>query len=911
MRRSLLGVLAVFATTAAVAQPPGTPLPQPRISSVFPMGLRQGTAVEVTVTGTDLDDAAGLTFSHPGFKATVVVPPEPKVDPKAKADPKVVKPNPKKGPPPTSVKFEVTADKSVPAGRYDLRVVNAFGVSNPRLFTVGVLPEVNEVEPNEEATNLSYPAAVTGAASLAVPPKAVPHAQRVALGTTVNGILASATDVDYSVFFGKAGQRVLAHCATSSIDSRARPMVELFDAAGVRLAQNRNAVENDALADATLTADGDYYVRVTEFAYQQGGPDYFYRLTLSAGPWIDAVFPPVVNPGTTTPVTVYGRNLPGGKVVPGLTLDGKPVEAVTTTVTAPADGAALTFRGRVASLSGVQDGFEFRLPAALDPAGLSNAVVVFLSPAKVVLEGAAKHASPETAEAIPVPCDIVGRIDRRYDRDFYKFAAKKGDVYILEAVAERLGSDADLSLRLRDEAGKELAGELDDDPDTLSPTSFYTRNGDPPAFKFTAPADGTYTVLVSSIDSNVNFGPRCFYRLRVSVPAPDFRVVAMARSRELPATVLALADGETAFDVFVSRRDGFSGPVTVTATGLPAGVTAAPVTVGGTSRYGTLVVSAAGKLADAATPVTVTATATIDGKPVSRVARPASIVWGVPGQQNTPTITRLDQQLLLVTRGTKSQLRLTTDLAGVVVKTKGKDGKDLDEKPTGPIFLKPGDKLTLPLKVLWQGEGPRENPVTIVAEATQAVANNNSGVTLNNGQPLTVAKDKAEAAVTLDVKPTTPPGLYTVSLRGETAVNFLRDPTQKDKKTVAAVAAYAPPLSVTVLPVALVKVTVTAPAGGIKAGATGEVTVRVERLNDFAGELKVNVALPKDTKGVTVADGVIAAKADEVKLLVTVANDYKPGGLPNLPVTVTGTVHDKFPLVAESKVTLTVTAAAK
>ena len=910
MRRSLLGALGLFVGTAALAQPPGTPLPQPRITSVFPMGLRQGTAVEVTVTGTDLDDAAGLTFSHPGFKATVVVPPEPKLDPKVKVDPKAVKPNPKKGPPPTSVKFEVTADKAVPPGSYDLRVVNAFGVSNPRLFTVGVLPEVNEVEPNEEAFTLNNPAAVTGAASLAVPPKNVPHAQRVALGTTINGVLASATDVDYSVFFGKAGQRVLAHCATSSIDSRARPMVELFDGAGVRLAQNRNAVENDALADATLAADGDYYVRVTEFAYQQGGPDYFYRLTLSTGPWIDAVFPPVVNPGTATPVTVYGRNLPGGKVAPGLTLDGKPVEAITTTVTAPADGTALTFRGRVASLSGVQDGFEFRLPAALDPAGQSNAVLVFLSPAKVVLESSGKHGSPETAEAIPVPCDVAGRIDRRYDRDFYKFAAKKGDVYVLEAVAERMGSDADLSLRLRDDKGKELAGELDDDPDSLSPTSFFTRNGDPPAFKFTAPADGTYTVLVSSIDSNVNFGPRCFYRLRVSLPAPDFRVVAMARSRELPATVLALAEGETAFDVFVSRRDGFNGPVTVTASGLPAGVTAAPVTLGGTSRYGTLVVSAAGKTADTQGPVTVTATATIDGKPVSRVARPASIVWGVPGQQNTPTVTRLDQQLLLVTRGTKSQLRLTTDLAGAVVKTKGKDGKDLDEKPTGPIFLKPGDKLTLPLKVLWQGEGPRENPVAILAEATQP-SGGNVGVTLNAGQPLTVAKDKAEAVVTLDVKPNTPPGLYTVTLRGETAVNFLRDPTQKDKKTVAAVAAYAAPLSVTVLPVALVKVTVTPPAGGVKAGAAGEVTVRVERLNDFAGELKVSVALPKDTKGVTVADGVIAAKADEVKLAVTVAKDFKPGGLPNLPVTVTGTVHEKFPLVAESKLTLVVTAAAK
>ena len=703
---------------------------------------------------------------------------------------------------------------------------------------------------------------------------------------------------------------MLVHCATSAIDSRARPLVELFNAAGKRLAENRNAVENDALADAVLPADGDYFVRVAEFAYQQGGPDFFYRLTLSTGPWIDAVFPPVVNPGSTTPVTVYGRNLPGGKVVPGLTLDGRPVEAITTTVTAPKDATALTFRGRVAPPLGLQDGFEYRLPAALDPAGQSNAVLVFLSPAKIVLEGAARHDRPETAEAVAVPCDVVGRIGRRYDRDCYKFAAKKGDVYVLDAVAERMGSDADLSLRLRDDKGKELAGELDDDPDTLHPTGFFTRTGDPAPFKFTAPADGTYTVLVSSIDANVNFGPRCFYRLRIGVPAPDFRLVAMARSRELPATVLALADGETAFDVFVARRDGFAGPVAVSASGLPAGVTVKPLTVSGTSRWGTLVVSTAGKPADFEGSVTITGTATLDGKPVTREARPASIVWGVPGQQNVPTIARLDQQTLLVVRGAKSPFRLTADVAGIVVKTKAKDGKEVDEKPTGPIFVKPGDKLTVPLKVLWQSPDARENPVNVLAEPTQPNPNA-AGVTVNNNQPFGIAKDKTDAALTLDVKANAVPGLSTISLRGETTINYLRDPAQKDKKVVTTVAAFAAPFTVTVLPLALVKVTVVPPAGALKPGTTGEVTVRVERLNDFAGELKVSVALSKEAKGVTVADGVIPAAAAEVKLLVTVAKDAKPGPLANLPVTVTGTVHDKFPISTEAKLTLVVAAAGK
>src|SRR5687767_9502490 len=44
-------------------------LPVARLTSVFPLGGRQGTQVIVTVGGADLDDASGLRFSHPGITA--------------------------------------------------------------------------------------------------------------------------------------------------------------------------------------------------------------------------------------------------------------------------------------------------------------------------------------------------------------------------------------------------------------------------------------------------------------------------------------------------------------------------------------------------------------------------------------------------------------------------------------------------------------------------------------------------------------------------------------------------------------------------------------------------------------------------------------------------------------------------
>ena len=79
-----VALVALLLGSVAIAQPPQNALPQPRITSVFPMGAKFGTTVELTVNGTDLDDASALFFSHPGLSGEIVALPVPKVDPKAK-----------------------------------------------------------------------------------------------------------------------------------------------------------------------------------------------------------------------------------------------------------------------------------------------------------------------------------------------------------------------------------------------------------------------------------------------------------------------------------------------------------------------------------------------------------------------------------------------------------------------------------------------------------------------------------------------------------------------------------------------------------------------------------------------------------------------------------------------------------
>lgn len=871
-RRLSAAALGVLLALPALAQPPQNVLPQPRVSSILPMGAKGGTAVELTVTGTDLDDPTGLLFSHPGITAEFIPPPEPKPDPTKKDPPK---PAPKG--PVVKHKYKVTVPADAPTGTHDLRLVTKYGVSNARAFVVGTLPETVETEKSNDD---------------------VPDAQKLELNSTVNGSIANTADVDYYSFTGKANQRVLVHCRTSSIDSRCRPQVEVYDAAGKRLGGNRGYKENDALADITLPADGDYLVRVFEFAYQSGSADHFYRLTVSTGPWVDAVFPNVVNPGKPTPATVFGRNLPGGKKV-----EGTEFESLAVTITPPADAARdrLAVREVLAPPQALQDGFEFRLPGAL------NAVPVFFTDATIHLEKDAGNEKPDTAEAIPVPCDVIGTIGKRYDKDWFGFEAKKGDVLHFELFADRLGSGVDTFFVVKNATGNmgNVVEEQDDDQDSLHPQTFFTRNGDPAAAKFTAPADGKYVVFVGNRDPNGSYGPRCVYRLRVSKPTPDFRAVVMPKSRDLIGAPLGYAGGQLALDVFVDRRDGFTAPVTATAEGLPAGVTAKPTVIGTGQRWGTLVLTVADGAAAYTGPISVKCTATTADKTVAHDARPAAITWSVQANNNTPTITRLERQLMLAVRPDKAPMKVAVDLPGLKVKSKDKDGKEVEVAATFPLFVKPGDKLTVPVKVTWQGGEARANPVNVRFEATTP---NNQTAPLGvqggggNNPNMTIPKDKGDGNLTVDVRATAAPGVYSIHLQADTQISFLRDPSQKDKKSNAVVQAFAEPITVTVLPTSLGKFTATPPANNqLKAGTTAELTVKVERQADYAGEYAVKVTLPAEVKGVTVKNAVIPAGKDEVKILLAVAADVKDAGV-QLTVTATATVHGKFPISHDVKV---------
>jgi hypothetical protein len=129
---------------------------------------------------------------------------------------------------------------------------------------------------------------------------------------------------------------------------------------------------------------------------------------------------------------------------------------------------------------------------------------------------------------------------------------------------------------------------------------------------FTAPAAGEY--LLRLRDRRGLCGPEFAYRLTAAEPRPDFRVSVGTPAPNVPR------GGRVPVYVAVERMDGFDGPVTVEATGLPEGFTATAVTVPGDATGGALILAAAADAPAAPVRLRVVARATLGGKRVEREA---------------------------------------------------------------------------------------------------------------------------------------------------------------------------------------------------------------------------------------------------------------------------------------------------
>lgn len=837
--------LALLASSAFAQTPPGSAYPQPRLFTVSPPGGKVGTTVEVAWTGTDLEEPQALLFSNSAVKAEPIQPPPP-----PPPDPK--KPPTPPAPPPPVTKFKVTIPPNTPLGSLDVRLVNKWGVSNARTFVVGDLDEVLEKEPND---NDAQP-------------------QKVSLNSTVNGASGSNVDVDYYAFTGAKGQRVVVSCLARSIDSRLQPSVEVYDAKGKQLAANhlyggsRHHASSDALTDVTLPDNGDYLVRVTPFTYTQGNQEFFYRLTISITPWIDAVHPCIVEPGKTAKVTLFGRNLPGGQPDPAAVVEGRVLEKLVVDVAAPNEPLKLTYGGHIDPVALGLDGFEYRTRNA---AGSSNPVLLTLARAPVAIDNE-NNDTPETAQDVPLPVEIAGRVEKKRDRDWYAVTAKQGDVLNVEVISDRLGSPADLYFVLRNAATKANILESDDNPDSLS-LKLFARTDDPAVYRYTVPTDGKYLLMVAGREADSQADPRRVYRVRVTPDRPDFRLVVMPPDYYRPDGLTIPQGASEALTVFAIRQDGMNADIALTVEGLPNGVTAVPQSLGRKMKQTTIALTAAAGAAVFTGDIRIKGTATINGQAVVREARPAGVTWPVQPQANIPAVARLDRSLVLAVRGPAPfGLTATLDKAAVVQ----------------------GDKATLAVKLNRVSPDVKQ-PVALQVYDPSPTANPaNLPIAGAN-----IAPNATDASVPVTVNANVEPGVYTLLLRGTTQVPFNKDPKAAQKPAINVVLP-ATPVTLTVLPKVVATVTAAAPNPMVKLGAQTEVVVKVARMYDYAGPFQVQLVAPPNVAGFTADPVTIPAGADEVKVVLKVAGNAPMGNRPDLSVKATAMVNGNVATVQES-----------
>jgi hypothetical protein len=310
----------------------------------------------------------------------------------------------------------------------------------------------------------------------------------------------------------------------------------------------------------------------------------------------------------------------------------------------------------------------------------------------------------------------------------------------------------------KDDKGQEQVKDIAGTDDFMDnpPGNVYEMKTDDPAFRFVAPADGTYRILVRNLSNYARPDPRLVYRLAIHPAKPDFRVVAKPRLLPFspdpnvnPPTVwspLVRKGGAELIDVMVFRREGFDGEVTVSVEGLPAGVTSAPVTIAPGQTAGAIVLSAAENAAESTALVTILGKAKIGDTEVVRPARSASMVWGGRINQITP------------------RSRLTRNLAVAV------SGSELF-----PFFVDAGQNLVLemckagkvqvPLKLVRRGDFKGN---VVLTPSTLPP----------NVRPSNVTLDPNATAGNLEINlpPNVPPGTYSFSVLGTTQISYSRNP---------------------------------------------------------------------------------------------------------------------------------------
>lgn len=420
-----------------------------------------------------------------------------------------------------ATKFEAVEDKGVQVkvtikieadtapGEVPFRLRTRHGLSALRIFHIGAYPDVDEVEPNSE----------------------IGQAQTVPLNCTVNGIC-KREDVDYYRLDARKGQRISAEIFGVRLGHfMFDPYLAILDKNRFELAASDDhpLALQDGVVSVIAPEDGQYLVQVRESSYQ-GDDRCAYRLHIGTFPRPSAVFPMGGKLGSEIDVTFIGD--PAGpfqqKIKLGELKEVFPVFAIKDNQLAPS-----------ANFLRVTDLHE-------------------------IYEKADAHGTRAASQVIEpeLPLAINGVLQKEAEQDWYRFKAKKGQAFHVNAYARRLRGPLDSVINIyHSKDGKHITG---NDDFQSKPDSYV---------KFTAPEEGTYDIRIK--DHLGKGGDDFVYRIEISriEPKLSFSLPTFERNSQVRQAI-QIPQGGRFSTLFNVKRTDFEGDLKAWFENLPAGVRA-------------------------------------------------------------------------------------------------------------------------------------------------------------------------------------------------------------------------------------------------------------------------------------------------------------------------------------------------
>ncbi len=535
MKRNLYVLFTLF--TMLIICPDRSSAQKLSIGFIYPAGGGQGSSVDVEIGGLNIKDAKSAIISGDGVRCEIIPLPEPEpqyryvkgADGKQK---KIVIPKNKltdQSAPQIAdrVGLRVHIDADAEPGLRNLRLQSIKGVSNQLSFEVSQYPNVMETRSQSQREGAASNKSTSEETTLVE-----------SLPATLCGYVKPG-EIDRFTFRATKGMelvaevkgRILVPYIADAVPGWFQPIVKLINSKGEEVAYADDyRTSPDPVLRFSVTKT-DYYTLSIHDAIFRGREDFNYRIQLGEIPFVESIYPLVARVGEPNYIDVKGRNLSASRVVV------RPEKAGINYLRVEGKGDKLS--NQIAYWAVDKEQTMVDKPTVTNPQITDQSTITQIAQDVVIYD---KIATP-------------------YEQRGYRLPLAEGESVVVDAVARRIDSRADLKITLLAPSG-DVVLESDDVEDTAQ--GLMTHHADP-VISYKADQSGLYTIVVEDLLGGS--GDDYSYLIRRSKPSAPFDAFVS------PANITLSQGGTTTFFVNfdLKGRKDISGVGRIVLDGLPDG----------------------------------------------------------------------------------------------------------------------------------------------------------------------------------------------------------------------------------------------------------------------------------------------------------------------------------------------------